>query len=67
MNITALEELQQEAHDEGIDLIYRHFCGDKKSMCYQIDDYKAIAINKSAIESSAEERVLLAEELRIYN
>ena len=61
--MTTLERLHQEAFDQDIDVVYLHVCSHKKSMCLSEDGYKEIVIDKAAVKGSAEEALLLAEEL----
>jgi len=61
--MTALEKLHQEAYDKGIDVVYYHIGEAVKAMYYSRGDIKGIALDRGAIGSAAEERVVLAEEM----
>ncbi|MCL2362379.1 MAG: hypothetical protein FWC73_11280 [Defluviitaleaceae bacterium] len=63
---TKLEQLEELAHQNKIHIHDYHFSETKKAACMRHEDYKAIALDRSAIESAAEESVLLAEEVGHY-
>lgn len=58
-----LEELYQKAHDADIDVFYLNLGCNTKAMCGTRDGLRGIALNRGNIESAAEERVVLAEEI----
>ena len=66
MTLTKLEELYQTAHDHGIHVHNYSYSGTRKAACMTEGDYKAVAMDMPAIESTEEEQVLLAEELGHY-
>jgi len=64
--MTELEKLYDLAFENDISVYNYHVSDTKKAVCLHIEDYKNIALDKPAIESSAEESVLLAEEIGHY-
>lgn len=50
--------MYQETFHEGIEIYNFNFSNTKKAMCYIFDNIKTIALDKSCIESSIEEKIL---------
>lgn len=62
-----LDMLYDEANDNNIDIVDYHFSDTKKAMCIHEENcFKAIALDKPQITSTAEEKTLLCEELSHY-
>jgi len=64
--LTKLEHVEDIAHENKLHIHNFHFSNTKKAACMKSGDYKAIALDRSAIETTAEECVLLAEEVGHY-
>jgi len=64
--LACLRQLYDLAYERGIEINDYHFSDAKKAMCIHYDDYKSITLDKPLIEDSAEETILLAEELGHY-
>jgi len=64
--MTELEKLYDLAFENDISVYNYHVSKTKKAVCLQIEDCKNIALDKPAIKTSAEESVLLAEEIGHY-
>lgn len=64
--LSPLEKLYDKALESNISIYKFHVSKTKKAACLHNDGYKAIALDKPRIESAAEEKVLLAEELGHY-
>lgn len=62
-----LEHLYDEIEYNGIDVVDYHFSDTKKASCmYEVDCFKVIALDRSAIKNTAEEHVILSGELSHY-
>ena len=64
--MTRLEKMYDELHHDDISVIDHYFSKTKKAACMRLDDSENIILNRSAIENSAEELTLLAEEHAHY-
>jgi hypothetical protein len=64
--LSLLERLEQAAFEDGIAVYNYRLSEAKKSGCYCNGDIRAIAMDKARILSTAEETVLLAEEVGHY-
>lgn len=58
-----LEQLHQQAHDANIDVFYLNLGTNIKAVCGMRNGLRGIALNRALIESAAEEKVILAEEI----
>jgi len=64
--LTKLEHLEDIANENKLHIHNYHFSNTKKAACMQFGDYKAIALDRPAIETNVEEGILLAEEIGHY-
>ena len=61
--MTRLEQLEDYAYSQNINIFKSRFLSSKKASCMQDNNYKLIAINMAEIESSDDELCVLAEEV----
>ena len=61
--MTSIEKLYQEAYDNEIHIVDASYSNTKKAAACIRDEIKVLVIDKKSIHTSAEKRVILAEEL----
>ena len=64
--MTKLDALEEYAKSIDVHIYDFHFSETKRASCVRCGSYSAVTIDRAAIETRSEERILLAEELGHY-